>query len=130
MDSKVLEGSGKKAKSSGKEIVSKKRIEEEFDQESSKRKKTSDSSKLTKELSDKEADELVHHVSTKKGIDIYTLVEKEYPLSRGTLTLMLVAKLMVDQDNEVSRELLRLLSGVEVTAANMEVTTAGLRYNC
>ncbi|GKG03608.1 hypothetical protein Tco_0311244, partial [Tanacetum coccineum] len=33
----------------------------------------------------------VHHVSTEKGIDIYMLVEKEYPLPRGTLTLMLVA---------------------------------------
>ncbi|GJS76553.1 hypothetical protein Tco_0726434 [Tanacetum coccineum] len=49
----------------------------------------------------------VHHVSTEKGIDIYMLVEKKYPLSRGTLTLMLVAKLLVDQDNEMSRELLR-----------------------
>ncbi|GJU35402.1 ribonuclease H-like domain-containing protein [Tanacetum coccineum] len=28
----------------------------------------------------------VHHVSTVKGIGIYMLVEKEYPLSRGTLT--------------------------------------------
>ncbi|GJW32821.1 hypothetical protein Tco_0052853 [Tanacetum coccineum] len=37
----------------------------------------------------------------------HTEVEKEYPLSRGTLTLMLVAKLLVDQDNEMSRELLR-----------------------
>nr|GEV73999.1 hypothetical protein [Tanacetum cinerariifolium] len=78
----------------------------------------------------------VHHVSTENGIDIYMLVEKEYPLSRGTLTLMLVAKLLVDQDNEMSRELLRkifmrivrfkrLLSAVEVTTANMEVTTTG-----
>ncbi|GJX63995.1 hypothetical protein Tco_0298338 [Tanacetum coccineum] len=49
----------------------------------------------------------VHHVSTKKGIDIYMLVEMEYLLSRGTLTLMLVAKLLVEQDNEMSRELLR-----------------------
>ncbi|GKB21960.1 hypothetical protein Tco_0855883 [Tanacetum coccineum] len=49
----------------------------------------------------------VHHVSTEKGIDIYMLVEKEYPLSRGTLTLMLVTKLLVDQDNEMSKELLR-----------------------
>ncbi|GJW93827.1 hypothetical protein Tco_0173499 [Tanacetum coccineum] len=49
----------------------------------------------------------VHHVSTKNGIDIYMLVEKEYPLSRGTLTLMLVAKLLVNQDNEMFRELLR-----------------------
>ncbi|GKD25490.1 hypothetical protein Tco_1231704 [Tanacetum coccineum] len=49
----------------------------------------------------------VHHVYTEDGIDIYMLVEKEYQLSRGTLTLMLVAKLLVDQDNEMSRELLR-----------------------
>ncbi|GJY86024.1 retrovirus-related pol polyprotein from transposon TNT 1-94 [Tanacetum coccineum] len=49
----------------------------------------------------------VHYVSTEKGIDIYMLVEKEYPFSRGTLTLMLVAKLLVDQDNKMSKELLR-----------------------
>ncbi|GJU21252.1 hypothetical protein Tco_1154594 [Tanacetum coccineum] len=49
----------------------------------------------------------VHHVSTEKGIDICMLVEKEYPLSRGILTQMLIAKLLVDQDNEMSRELLR-----------------------
>ncbi|GJV11142.1 putative ribonuclease H-like domain-containing protein [Tanacetum coccineum] len=49
----------------------------------------------------------VHYVFTEKGIDIYMLVEKEYPLSRGTLTQMLVAKLLVEQDNEMSRELLR-----------------------
>ncbi|GKA27747.1 hypothetical protein Tco_0713915 [Tanacetum coccineum] len=28
----------------------------------------------------------VHHVSTKDGVDIYMLVEREYPLSRGVLT--------------------------------------------
>ncbi|GJY11601.1 hypothetical protein Tco_0380910 [Tanacetum coccineum] len=49
----------------------------------------------------------VHHVSTEKGIEIYMLVEKEYPLSKGTLTLMLVVKLLEDQDNEMSIELLR-----------------------
>nr|GFB09604.1 hypothetical protein [Tanacetum cinerariifolium] len=54
----VVEGSGKKAKSSGKEAVSKKRTEEELDQESSKRQKTSESSELAKEPRDKEADEL------------------------------------------------------------------------
>ncbi|GJU68134.1 hypothetical protein Tco_1254393 [Tanacetum coccineum] len=73
--------------------------EEELDQESSKRKKTGESSELAEEPRDKEADELM-------GIDIYMLVEKEYPLSRGTLTQMLVAKLLVEQDNEMSRELL------------------------
>ncbi|GKE39055.1 hypothetical protein Tco_1462460 [Tanacetum coccineum] len=49
----------------------------------------------------------VHHVSTKDGVDIYMLVEREYPLLRGVLTQMLAAKLMVDQDNEMSKELLR-----------------------
>ncbi|GJW25739.1 hypothetical protein Tco_0927797 [Tanacetum coccineum] len=49
----------------------------------------------------------VHHVYIKEGIAIYMLVRKEYPLSRGTLTLMPVAKLIVEQDNEMSRELLR-----------------------
>ncbi|GJY36866.1 hypothetical protein Tco_0422244 [Tanacetum coccineum] len=41
------------------------------------------------------------------GMDIYMWVEREYPLSRGVLTQMLVAKLLVKQDNEMSRELLR-----------------------
>ncbi|GJS04196.1 hypothetical protein Tco_0320704 [Tanacetum coccineum] len=49
----------------------------------------------------------VHHVSTEKGIDIYMLIEKEYPLSSGTITQILVAKLLVEQDNEMYRELLR-----------------------
>ncbi|GKF59361.1 hypothetical protein Tco_0176147, partial [Tanacetum coccineum] len=40
----------------------------------------------------------VHHVSIKDGVDIYMLVEREYPLSRGVLTQMLVAKLLVKQD--------------------------------
>ncbi|GKE17215.1 hypothetical protein Tco_1424792, partial [Tanacetum coccineum] len=45
--------------------------------------------------------------SIKDGIDIYMLVEKEYPLSRGVLTQMLETKLLVEQNNEISRELLR-----------------------
>ncbi|GJV52840.1 hypothetical protein Tco_1448581 [Tanacetum coccineum] len=49
----------------------------------------------------------VHHVSTEDGMNIYMLVEREYPLSRGVLTQMVVAKLLVEQDNEMSRELLR-----------------------
>ncbi|GJZ24924.1 hypothetical protein Tco_0562383 [Tanacetum coccineum] len=72
----------------------------------------------------------VHHVSTEDGIDICMLVEKEYPLSRGTLTLMLVAKLLVEQDSEMSRELLRkiFMQGVlercnTTETENGEVTT-------
>ncbi|GKE52081.1 hypothetical protein Tco_1487237, partial [Tanacetum coccineum] len=81
----------------------------------------------------------VHHVSIEKGINIYMLVEKEYPLSRGTLTLMLVTKLLMDQDNEMSRELLRkifvqvnhkLRGGLLGIKGFLTVTTAGLSYNC
>ncbi|GJS47371.1 hypothetical protein Tco_0597492 [Tanacetum coccineum] len=36
----------------------------------------------------------VHHVSTERGMDIFMLVEEEYPLSKGVLMLMLVNKLL------------------------------------
>ncbi|GKA27404.1 hypothetical protein Tco_0713572 [Tanacetum coccineum] len=49
----------------------------------------------------------VHYVSTKDGIDIFMLVEKEYPLLRGVVTQMLASKLLVEQNNEISIELLR-----------------------
>ncbi|GJY60030.1 hypothetical protein Tco_0459922 [Tanacetum coccineum] len=49
----------------------------------------------------------VHHVSTKRGIDIFMLVEKEYPLSKGVMTLMLVNRLLVEQHSEMANELLR-----------------------
>ncbi|GJZ85768.1 hypothetical protein Tco_0651107 [Tanacetum coccineum] len=49
----------------------------------------------------------VHHVSTERGIDIFMLVEKEYPLSKGVLTLMLVNRLLVEQHSEMANELLR-----------------------
>ncbi|GJY81373.1 putative reverse transcriptase domain-containing protein [Tanacetum coccineum] len=49
----------------------------------------------------------VHHVSTEKRIDIFMLVEKEYPLSKGIMTVMLVNKMKVDQHSEMENELLR-----------------------
>nr|GEU95155.1 hypothetical protein [Tanacetum cinerariifolium] len=39
----------------------------------------------------------VHHVSTEKRMDIFMSVEKENPLSKGIMTLLLVNKLLVDQ---------------------------------
>ncbi|GKD51551.1 hypothetical protein Tco_1280527 [Tanacetum coccineum] len=42
-----------------------------------------------------------------RGQDIFMLVEKDYPLSKGVLMLMLVNKLLVEADSEMSRELLR-----------------------
>ncbi|GJY69467.1 putative reverse transcriptase domain-containing protein [Tanacetum coccineum] len=49
----------------------------------------------------------VHHVSSVSGNDIFMLVEKDYPLSKGVLMLMLVNKLLVEADSEMSIELLR-----------------------
>ncbi|GJU10066.1 hypothetical protein Tco_1132462 [Tanacetum coccineum] len=48
----------------------------------------------------------VHHVSTEKGQDIFMLVEKDYPLTKGLATLMLCNKLRVDQHSEMADELL------------------------
>ncbi|GJZ13488.1 putative ribonuclease H-like domain-containing protein [Tanacetum coccineum] len=48
----------------------------------------------------------VHHVSTEKGQDIFMLVEKDYPLTKGFATLMLSTKLRVDQQSEMADELL------------------------
>ncbi|GJY43246.1 hypothetical protein Tco_0431459 [Tanacetum coccineum] len=56
----------------------------------------------------------VHHVSTEKGMDIFMLVEKEYPLSKGILTLMLVNKLLVDQHSEMANEILKKLVDLNV----------------
>ncbi|GJT85562.1 hypothetical protein Tco_1067279 [Tanacetum coccineum] len=49
----------------------------------------------------------VHHVSSVRGHEIFMLVGKDYPLTRGLLTLMLVTKLKVDQYYEMENELLR-----------------------
>ncbi|GJU36916.1 hypothetical protein Tco_1185270 [Tanacetum coccineum] len=49
----------------------------------------------------------VHHVSTERGHDIFMLVEKDYPLTRALMTLMLCNKLRVDEYSEMTNELLR-----------------------
>ncbi|GJT82417.1 ribonuclease H-like domain-containing protein [Tanacetum coccineum] len=49
----------------------------------------------------------VHHASLVRGHDIFMLVKKEYPLTRGTLGLIMVARLLVEADSEMSKELLR-----------------------
>ncbi|GJT44060.1 hypothetical protein Tco_0952775 [Tanacetum coccineum] len=48
----------------------------------------------------------VHYVSTKKRQDIFMLVEKDYPLTKGLATLILSNKLRVDQQSEMADELL------------------------
>ncbi|GJZ85854.1 hypothetical protein Tco_0651193 [Tanacetum coccineum] len=49
----------------------------------------------------------VYHVSIERGTDIFMLVEKEYPLSKGVLTLMLVNRLLVEQHSKMANEFLR-----------------------
>ena len=49
----------------------------------------------------------VHHIYTDTGIDIYMLVEKDYPLTKGVLILMLVNKLTVGQHSEMANRLLQ-----------------------
>ncbi|GKA76775.1 zinc finger, CCHC-type containing protein [Tanacetum coccineum] len=49
----------------------------------------------------------VHHVSTERGHDIFMLVEKDYPLTKALMTLMLSNKLQVDEYSVMADELLR-----------------------
>ncbi|GKB39811.1 hypothetical protein Tco_0884753 [Tanacetum coccineum] len=49
----------------------------------------------------------VHHVSTDRGHDIFMLVEKDYPLLKGVLMLMLVNKVLVEQSSKMANELLK-----------------------
>ncbi|GKA59255.1 hypothetical protein Tco_0758568 [Tanacetum coccineum] len=48
----------------------------------------------------------VHHVSIGRGHEIFMLVEKDYPLTKGLTTVMLCNKLQVDQYSEMANELL------------------------
>ncbi|GJV69652.1 hypothetical protein Tco_1485161 [Tanacetum coccineum] len=49
----------------------------------------------------------VHHVSSVRVHDIFMLVEKDYPLTRGLLIVMMANKLQVEQSSEMANELLR-----------------------
>ncbi|GKB76729.1 hypothetical protein Tco_0943624 [Tanacetum coccineum] len=49
----------------------------------------------------------VYHVSSIRGHKIFMLVEKDYPLTRGLMTVLLANKLHVDQSSEMANELLR-----------------------
>ncbi|GJW47603.1 hypothetical protein Tco_0079249 [Tanacetum coccineum] len=49
----------------------------------------------------------VHHVSTERGHNIFMLVEKDYPLTRALMNLILSNKLQVDEYLVMADELLR-----------------------
>ncbi|GJW79366.1 putative ribonuclease H-like domain-containing protein [Tanacetum coccineum] len=68
------------------------------------------STEKEKELSEEElhkllvvvlVEELVIQTFAVRGHDIFMLVEKEYPLTRGTLGLMMVARLLVEENAEI-----------------------------
>ncbi|GJY94453.1 hypothetical protein Tco_0510814 [Tanacetum coccineum] len=48
----------------------------------------------------------VHYVSTDRGQDIFMLIEKYYPLTKGLATLILCNKLRMDHHSEMADELL------------------------
>ncbi|GJT28269.1 hypothetical protein Tco_0908544, partial [Tanacetum coccineum] len=48
----------------------------------------------------------VHHVYTRRGHEIFMLVEKDYPLTKGLATVMINNKLQVDQYSEMANELM------------------------
>ncbi|GJS21831.1 hypothetical protein Tco_0450463 [Tanacetum coccineum] len=48
----------------------------------------------------------VHHVSPTRGHDIYMLTEKDYLLSTAVMNLMLSRRLQVEEDSEISRDLI------------------------
>nr|GEZ68445.1 hypothetical protein [Tanacetum cinerariifolium] len=47
----------------------------------------------------------VHHVSSTKRHDNFMLTEKDYPLSNAVMIIMLSAKLQVEEDSEMARDL-------------------------
>nr|GEU61916.1 hypothetical protein [Tanacetum cinerariifolium] len=47
----------------------------------------------------------VHHVSSTRGNDIFMLTEKDYPLLKAIMILMLSGKLQVEEDNKMARDL-------------------------
>ncbi|GKB54182.1 hypothetical protein Tco_0904935 [Tanacetum coccineum] len=49
----------------------------------------------------------VQHVSTETGLDMFMLVDKDYPLTRGLPMLMLVNKLEADHHSEMVDGLLK-----------------------
>nr|GEW45337.1 hypothetical protein [Tanacetum cinerariifolium] len=79
--------------------------------------------------------------STTRRHDMFMLTEKDYPLSNGVMILMLSAKLQVEEDNEMARDLVmkifmeankpksKNLNKIHQgdNAAGLSITTAGLR---
>ncbi|GJT20546.1 hypothetical protein Tco_0890483 [Tanacetum coccineum] len=71
---------------------------------------------------------VVHHVSTKRGHDIFMLVEKDYPLTRALMTLMLCNKLRVDQYSDMAPKTSHLEAVKRIIRYIKGTTYLGLWY--
>jgi hypothetical protein len=49
----------------------------------------------------------VHHLSTQGGVDVFMLVEKEYPLSSSLLVVMISIKIICEKSTEVVKDLIQ-----------------------
>ena len=58
----------------------------------------------------------MHHVSTQDGVDVFMLVEKEYPLRAGVLDVMRTVKLRCWERTEVIDDLLQRIYDQSVRA--------------
>ncbi|GJW52852.1 hypothetical protein Tco_0096937 [Tanacetum coccineum] len=78
------------------------------------------------------------HFLRMQHMQIYMLVEKKYPLTPSTLTMMLEKKLMIDYESEMAYQILKfivkqlkkiksLLDAVRITAAQVYVNTAPMK---
>ncbi|GKC01862.1 hypothetical protein Tco_0993472 [Tanacetum coccineum] len=91
------------------EVPRLKRVGQDVEAKPAKRQRTEEVLESVQEQTDEElkTDELSQEqLNQMKGQDIFMLVEKEYPLTKGLATLMLVNKLRVDQHSEMVDELL------------------------
>ncbi|GJV01366.1 copia protein [Tanacetum coccineum] len=66
----------------------------------------------------------VHHVSTERGCDIFMMVEKDYPLIRALMTLMLCNKLRVDKYTDMANELLKKIFILATRPRHYEINQA------
>ena len=60
--------------------------------------------------------QVIHHVSTQDGVDVFMLAEKEYPLRAGVLSVMLSVKLRCWERTEVIDDLLQRIYDQSVRA--------------
>nr|GEW05434.1 hypothetical protein [Tanacetum cinerariifolium] len=127
MDKEVVEGSRKKAKSSGKEAGSKKRTRKGLDEESVKRQKLEDDAKkeelraCLEIVQDDDSDIIISDEST-KYYKIFSAMLDDFDKQD--------VKEISSYIRNAFKNVEWLLSAVEVTAASYEVTTIGYGFYC